>query len=61
MTPHEEALADAALLALFKLRDSLVLRDANHDACDIDRLMEGLETWARQAVGNDTTLVEIEG
>ena len=50
MTRLEEALADDALLALFKLRDSLVHRDANLLACRVDEIMSELESFARHAI-----------
>lgn len=61
--PSEEELADRALLALSKLRDRFVGRDANHAACRIDEVIEHLETEARALfrggpVGIDRTLVE---
>lgn len=46
----EEALADTALLALFRLRESLVLRNANSPACKVDEIMSSLEGFAREAV-----------
>jgi len=46
----EEALADEALLALFKLRDRLVHRNANSLACRVDEQMEALESLARSSV-----------
>jgi len=45
MTPQEEALADAALLSLFKLRDSLSARDA--DVRRADEVLTALEGFAR--------------
>ena len=50
MTAMEEALTDAALLSLFRLRDSLVLRNANLAACEVDSVMDRLEVWARANV-----------
>lgn len=49
-SPAEEALADQALLALFKLRDHLVHRNANALACRVDEQMEAVERLARGAV-----------
>lgn len=50
LTPAEEAQADAALLAMFKLRDLLVRRDANNAACRVDETMSALEDLARGRV-----------
>jgi hypothetical protein len=50
MSRDEERLADMAMLAMFKLRDALVQRDANTDACKIDRLMSQLQAWSKEQV-----------
>ena len=47
LTSAEEALADSALLILSKLRDELVLRDANRTACRIDEVVEALVAACR--------------
>lgn len=47
LEPSTEALADDALLAVFKLRDRLVARDCNHAACRIERIMDDLEAEVR--------------
>jgi len=49
-TAAEEAQADAALLVLFKLRDALVWRNANTDACRVDAIMADLEDFAKGRV-----------
>lgn len=46
--PAEEQHLDDALLALFKMRDRLVQRNANHEACRLDEIMERLEDFARR-------------
>lgn len=48
ITEVEEAHADAALLALSKLRDMLVRRDANLAACLIDDAIHAVETACRE-------------
>lgn len=47
---QEERLVDAALLAVFNLRDKLVHLDRNHEACRVDEAMEILEQVARGVV-----------
>jgi uncharacterized protein YaiI (UPF0178 family) len=44
----EEAHADAALLALSRLRDLLVRRDANLAACLIDDAIHAVEAASRE-------------
>lgn len=41
--PTMDDLYDEAQLALFKLRDRLVMRDDNHGACRVDEVMEKLQ------------------
>lgn len=48
ITEAEEAHADAALLALSKLRDMLVRRDANLAACKIDDAIHAVEAASRE-------------
>lgn len=48
ITEAEEAHADAALLALSKLRDQLVRRDANLAACLIDDAIASVEAASRE-------------
>ena len=48
ITETEEAHADAALLALSKLRDLLVRRDANLSACLIDDAIASVEAACRE-------------
>ena len=45
-----EAQADAALLALFKLRDAFVLADDHHAASSIDEAMELVQAVCREKV-----------
>ena len=49
LTEIEEAHIDAAFLALSKLRDMLVRRDANHAACRVDEAMEKLTAAIRES------------
>ena len=42
ITEAEEAIADDALLALSKLRDMFVRRDANLAACRVDEAIEAV-------------------
>lgn len=48
ITEIEEAIADDALLALSKLRDMLVRRDANLAACLIDDAIHAVEAACRE-------------
>jgi hypothetical protein len=48
ITEAEEAHADAALLALSKLRDQLVRRNANFEACRVDEAIEALTKACRK-------------
>lgn len=48
ITEIEEAHADAALLALSKLRDLLVRRDANLSACLVDDAIASVEAACRE-------------
>lgn len=50
ITEIEEAIADDALLALSKLRDQLVRRDANLSACLIDDAIATIEAACRECV-----------
>lgn len=45
----EEAVADDALLALSKLRDLLVRRDANLSACLVDDAIASVEAACRES------------
>ncbi|MBO9602577.1 MAG: hypothetical protein J7496_08725 [Novosphingobium sp.] len=49
-TAAEEALADAAFLALWKLRDKLARRDFNTAACRADEAIETLQAACREFV-----------
>lgn len=44
---REERLADDALLAMHKLRDTLVLSNRNIPACKVDEAMEALTAACR--------------
>ena len=48
ITEAEEAHADAALLALSRLRDVLVRRDANLSACLVDDAIASVEAACRE-------------
>lgn len=48
LTEIEEAHIDAAFLAMSKLRDQFVHRDANSAACRIDAIMEELQSVVRE-------------
>lgn len=48
ITEIEEAVADDALLALSKLRDLLVRRDANLSACLVDDAIASVEAACRE-------------
>lgn len=50
LTTPEADLADAALLAMFRLRDALVHRDANRSACRVDDMMAEFEGFVRGRV-----------
>ena len=49
LTEIEEAHIDAAFLAMSKLRDQLVRRDANSAACRVDEAMEKLTAAIRES------------
>lgn len=49
--PSTEQLADAALLALSKLRDRLVVENANIPACRVDEAIFTVLAAARSALG----------
>lgn len=48
LTEIEEAHADDAFLAMSKLRDQFVRRDANHEACRVDEAIETLMRACRE-------------
>jgi hypothetical protein len=48
LSEAEESHADAALLALSKLRDMLVRRDANLAACLVDDAIHAVEAASRE-------------
>lgn len=50
ITEIEEAVADDALLALSKLHDLLVRRDANLSACLVDDAIASVEAACRENV-----------
>ena len=49
LTEIEEAHADDAFLAMSKLRDQFVRRDANSAACRVDEAMEKLTAAIRES------------
>lgn len=52
-SPTTEQLADDALLLLSKLRDRLVVENANIPACRVDEAIEITLAAARTALGNN--------